>query len=275
VVSRIAVTDLFVNLGTFMPTKYPTKEANRLWLEGAMALAQATANGMRVDVPYLNRLTTETKEKIAGLEDKLKNDKLFQKTWRRLHGTKAKLGNRQQLCSVLKEKGFEFDEKTATGRDAVDKKVLGHIPLPFVRDYELWESYRRLYGTYLKNLQWETVDGYVHPMFKLHSVSTYRSSANSPNIQNLWNRNPVMAALLRQCFIPRDGRVILEIDCAAHEWRIAATVWQDPNMIEYVKSGKDVHGEMAVTMLKELIHGIDAPCEMVASELKEIKNDIG
>lgn len=225
--------------------KYPTKDALKLMLDGAIALAQASSHGMRIDVPRLERTTADAIAKIAELEQRLYDDPYWRKTWQRLHGNKSKLGNRQQLCAVLKEKGFEFDEETATGQDAMDKKVLAHIDLEFVRNYERWEQYRRLYGTYLKGIKRELVGELIHPVFNLHTVITYRSSAKDINVQNLWNRNPEMAKLLRECFIPRPGNVILEIDCAAHEWRIAACKWRDPNMIKYVKSGKDVHGEMA------------------------------
>lgn len=72
------------------------------------------------------------------------------------------------------------------------------------------------------------------------------NSAADPNIQNQMNRIPEMAEILRKCYIPRPGRVLVETDCAAHEWRIAACIWRDKNMIAYTKDAKkDIHEEMA------------------------------
>jgi DNA polymerase-1 len=221
-------------------------DAYNLFHEGALALAEVEANGMRVDVAQLERTTREVSDQLAALEAEQRQDSIW-RTWQRRFGSEASMGSRTQLAKVLfEELGYESKRKTKTGRAKVDKESLEGLDVPFVKRHVQVERLKKLRGTYLNGISREVVDGFVHASINEHLVQTYRSSCDSPNLQNQIVRDAETAALLRRCFISRDGCVLTECDYGAQEWRIAACFWRDENMVAYASdSDKDVHRDMA------------------------------
>jgi DNA polymerase-1 len=92
----------------------------------------------------------------------------------------------------------------------------------------------------------EQVDGYIHPFLNLHTVRTYRSSSNSPNLQNIPKRDKEAMKICRRAIFPRPGHQLIEIDFGALEVSIAACYHKDKNMIKYLTSDhSDMHGDVA------------------------------
>lgn len=226
-----------------------TEEAYQLLHDGAIALAEVEAAGMRVDVPYLNRITEEAVGKIRELTYKLKDSEVWG-NWRRKYGEKANLTSDAQLTDILfKDMGYEAKAYTATGRAKADVEALEKIDHPFVKDYVRMKKLSKLHGTYLTGLQREVVDGLVHPFFHLHKVVTYRSSSSDPNFQNLPIRDGEIAEMLRTAFIPRDGHLIIENDFKGIEVCASACYNRDPVLIEYIKDPtKDMHRDCAAAL---------------------------
>ena len=229
-----------------------TADAFNLLMEGSLALAQMESAGIRIDVNYLDRVIAETGERIKKLQDELRADPLYAK-WRRKFGDKTNLGSREQLGKML----FDVLELpyranfTNTGRYRTDDDVLLGIDLPFVKTYTQLEDLKKLKSTFLEGIRREEVDGYLHPVFNLHLVETYRSSSDSINFQNLPIRDAEMGKTVRQCFIPRKGRVLVEIDYVGIEVRVSACYNKDPVLIEYIKDPtKDMHRDMAAQCYK-------------------------
>jgi len=163
------------------------------------------------------------------------------------------LGSRAQLGTVLAELGHGTGRKTKTRRMQVNEAALESVDLPFVKNLLEVEKLKKLLGTYLKGVKKEVVDGLLRPSFNLHLVRTFRSSSSNPNFQNIPIRDPVMGKLIRSCFVPRDGHVLVEADFKALEVNVAACFHKDPVMIEYIENNLDLHKEMAAKcyMLKE------------------------
>lgn len=228
----------------------PDRQAYQLLHQGALALSRMEANGLRIDVEYLDRVTAETEAEVAALTARLRGDPVYER-WRRRFGRKMSLGNHEQLARVLfDEMGYEnrgFTEKA--GKYKADESSFAHVDLPFVRDYFRVEKLKKLLGTYLKGIKREVVGGYVHPFFHLHKVTTYRSSASDPNVHNQMNRDPALAALLRRCYVARPGRRLVEADFGALEFKIACAFWADPGMLDYARDeSKDIHKDMAAKL---------------------------
>lgn len=224
--------------------------AYQLIHEGMIALSQVEANGIAMDVPYLDRLLVSGEERIRSLKQQLLDDPLM-KEWRKRFGAKTALGSRQQLGTVLFDiLGYECHSRTATGKQQVDESSLERIDLPFVKQYLKLEKLKKLHSTYLKGIRREVVDGFIHPSFNLHTTASYRSSCQDPNFQNIPTRDPTIAKLIRRAFIPRPGNVLLEVDYAAIEVRIGVCYHLDPTMLEYVKTGYDMHRDMAIECFK-------------------------
>ncbi|MCK9570193.1 DNA polymerase [Candidatus Pacearchaeota archaeon] len=229
----------------------PSKEALKLFQDGCLALAVLESNGICMDVERINRTIDEVGVQIEDLTGELKTDEVW-KTWKRRWGDKSNLSSRSQLASILfKEMGYESKHATKTGRDKVDVDALEGIDLPFVQKWIRVEKHKKLRSTYLVGIRREVCDGLLHPSFNLHLTRTYRGSCDSPNFQNIPIRDPEIGGMIRRCFIPRPGRVLVEVDYSALEFRIASCFWSDPAMIRYASdSTLDIHRDMAAECYK-------------------------
>lgn len=222
------------------------RKAFKLFFDGARALAEVEANGIRMDVPYLDKTIAEVESKISTLELQLEDFELAKK-WRNIYGVKTNYGSPVQMSKMLfEEMGYQSPETTDSGRYKTDEKTLVKLNDPFVNSYLEVKKLQKILTTYLKGIRREVVDGYLHPFFNLHTTRTFRSSSNAPNFQNLPVRNPELGRMVRRAFIAREGRHLVEVDYSGVEVCIAACYHKDPRMIDYIKDkSKDLHRDMA------------------------------
>jgi DNA polymerase I-like protein with 3'-5' exonuclease and polymerase domains len=147
--------------------------------------------------------------------------------------------------------GFKSTVRTKTKRVKVDADVLENTDLPFVKTYTLVEKLKKLCSTYLIGVRREVVDGFLHPNFPLNFVSSFRGSSQAPNFQNFPARDEEIGKIIRSCFVPRPGHVLVETDHSGHEFRIASSVWSDSAMVKYASDPElDIHRDMAKKCFK-------------------------
>lgn len=232
--------------------------AYELLHEGAKALAWVESNGIRVDIDYLDRTIDKADSDIAELSAQLQSTKLFRR-WQKRYGDKTTLGSREQLADVLfkvLKLPYPASDRTGTGRYRTNDEVLAKVDHPFVKDYRRLLDLQKDRSTYLEGIRREVVDGLFHPSFNLHVASTFRSSSGSDredsrggrdlNFQNLPIRDPVRGAMVRQAFIPRPGRRIVEIDFSGVEVKVSACYNKDPVLIKYIRDpSTDMHRDTA------------------------------
>jgi DNA polymerase-1 len=224
----------------------------RLMEEGCQALAVIEEAGMRIDMDRLDWTISETSQQIEQMMAEQKKDDVW-RLWRRRFGEKASMGSRSQLAKILfsleKDGGLGFEHRghTRLGKQArMDEDVLEQIDHPFVKQFLKLEGLKKLRSTYLMGVRREVVDGLLHPSFNLHLVRTYRSSSDHPNFQNIPIRDKEIGKLIRSCFVPRPGHVLVESDYGSLEVRVSACYNHDPMLIEYINDPtKDMHRDMA------------------------------
>lgn len=221
-------------------------EGYQLLHEGAIALSQVEANGIRIDVPLLNKTKEKLTSDIRGLRKELQSDNIW-RMWQKRYGGKANLTSRPQLAEMLHvQLDYEVEEMTETGRPSMDEETLQKFDNPFVDKLVRLQRYEKALGTFLKGIEKEVVDDRLHPVFNLHTVQTYRSSSDSPNFQNQPVRDKEIAKLIRQHFIASPDSVLVENDFKGIEVGVSACYHHDKNFISYIKTpGKDMHGDMA------------------------------
>lgn len=88
----------------------------------------------------------------------------------------------------------------------------------------------------------------IHTHFDI--VESGRTSSASPNIQN-----PRRMAGVRECFVPRDGRVFIDSDQSALELRTVAQVCKRlvgfSKLADVLNAGRDPHTALAAVMLNQ------------------------
>ena len=222
------------------------QEGYQLLHEGMKELSIVELNGIRVDMDKLEDTKERLRKSISGIKEEMEASDVW-KLWRRRFGIKTNLTSRIQLSKILfEEMDYECIQKTAAGRDATDEEALQRIDDPFVKLWIRYAKYEKTLGTFLKGIEKEVVDGFLHPSFNLHIARSYRSSSDSPNFQNFPARDKELAEIIRSLFIARKGCVLVENDFKGIEVSMAACYHHDPNFISYITTpGKDMHRDMA------------------------------
>jgi len=219
-------------------------EAYNLMHQGTIALARAERAGMRVDVEYLHNKIAHLTRRIDRLEGKIK-DSDFYKKWEKYQGKEPNPNSSVQLSNFLYGKlGLKPPKETETGRGSTDKESLQFLNIPELNSLLEIRKLKKIRDTYLEGFLREEVDGWLHPNFNLHLVTTFRSSSDKPNFQNIPKRDKEAMQITRRALYPREGHQLLEVDYSGLEVRIAACYHQDPTMLKYLRDGFDMHGDM-------------------------------
>lgn len=91
---------------------------------------------------------------------------------------------------------------------------------------------------------------YVHPCYNLNIADTFRSSANDPNIQNVFKHDPELKKF-RRCIAPSKGRIILEVDYSGLEVRVIAMASGDKELTRQICEGVDTHRRWAAEIYQK------------------------
>lgn len=219
-------------------------DAYHLLHRGAVTLAEVEANGMRIDLSYLDKTIEETAARIKRLEENLRGCEEY-KLQRRRYGQGVNLTSRDQLATILfNDMGFEPLSQTATGKPQLDETVLEHIGTKYTKGFLRLEKLNKALSTYLLPVRREVEGEFLHAFFGLHLVQTYRGQSDSPNLTNIPIRDPIQGELIRRAFIPRVGNAIIETDYKALEVMVACALSKDPKLT-YDSTEGDMHEDMA------------------------------
>lgn len=224
-------------------------QAYHLLHYGSLALARAESAGIRVDLEYLENQYNHLTRQMERKDRKIRESKFYE-DWSRALGKEPNLNSGVQLGKFLYDvKHLKPPKLTDTGRGSTDKESIQALDIP---ELNMLLEMRQMKKNrdYLEAFRREQVDGWLHPNFNLHLVRTYRSSADSPNFQNIPKRDKVAMNLTRRALFPRPGHQLMEVDYSGLEVRIAACYHKDPVMLQYIKTGYDMHGDMAKQIFK-------------------------
>lgn len=233
------------------------QEAYKLWHQGTLALSYVEQQGMRINVPHLQNKKQEITEVIEKENTKFKSSD-FYKEWKQFRkGEEPNYNSPKQLKDFLYgHKKLEPPKYTDTGKKemkeqgfsdngSTDKEALKELNIKALNRVIYIKELHKIRDTYLENIEEEVVDGFIYPFFNLHIARTFRSSSSAPNSQNIPKRDKFAAEIVRSCFIPRDGHLLLEADFKSLEVVAGACVHQDPNMLSYLHEGGDMHKDIA------------------------------
>ena len=247
-----------------------SKDGLQLLHKGTLVLAEAERNGIKIDIPYCQRKEKELTEEMIQLEGDFLDSKLG-KMWKNRYGKKFNADSNTQLGYILYEPknqgglGLKSLNKTAGkekySTDATALKATGIAEISILLEIKR----RKKAKDYISGFLREEVDGYIHMFFNLHLVDTYRSSSDSPNIQNLPNHDEEMKEWVRRALIPRPGHHTMFVDYGGVEIKTATCYHKDPNMIKYLlDADSDMHRDTAMDLFK--IPSID----MIGSDIRYI-----
>jgi len=204
-------------------------------------LAELEFNGVRLDVPFLAKLSKEMEGQLATIETDITA----------LAGKSFNIGSPKQLREILfAEMKLPVQKRTdTTGEPSTDQEslerlaALGHaLPRKIIEHRQI----AKLKGTYVDALPAlvNPATGRVHTSFNQTVAATGRLSSSDPNLQNVPSRTE-QGRQIRQAFLPPDGWLILTADYSQVELRLLAHFTKDEVLQQAFAEDKDIHAIVA------------------------------
>lgn len=195
--------------------------------------------GITLDVPYLGELSHEFHTELGELELRI-----FQHV-----GHEFNINSPRQLASVI------YDElgignggrikKTATGQRSTREEELDKLrdEHPIITDVLKYREHQKMLSTYVDALPALVHDdGRLHTTFLQAGTTTGRMASKDPNLQNIPIKDGIR---VRRAFVARDGALLVGLDYAQIELRIAAGLSGDTKLVETFVKGEDIHTRVA------------------------------
>jgi DNA polymerase-1 len=204
-------------------------------------LGELEYNGIRLDQPFLERLSGEMAGQLQTIERDIYH----------LAGREFNIASPKQLRDVLfHELKLPTQRKTGiTGEASTDQEtlerlaVLGHeLPTKIVEHRQI----AKLKGTYVDALPAlvNPATGRLHASFNQTVAATGRLSSSDPNLQNIPVRTE-QGRQIRQAFLPEEGWQLLTADYSQIELRLLAHFCGDVELRRSFAEGRDVHASVA------------------------------
>ncbi len=207
-------------------------------------LAEMESTGIRIDIQYLNSLSSELRETLESIE---------KKTYEAA-GVEFNLSSPKQLGEILFEK-LRLDRRksrrTKTGWSTdvsvLEKLELDHPVVALVIEHRMLSKLRSTYVDTLPKLV-EKETGRVHTDFNQAVTATGRLSSSNPNLQNIPIRTE-FSRRIRKAFLPKKDWKLLSADYSQIELRILAHLSGEELLQEAFRNGDDVHALTARLLL--------------------------
>lgn len=191
--------------------------------------------GVKIDVGYLEGMSSELKSELDNLEEKIYE----------LSGTQFNINSPKQLSHVLFEKlSLPVVKRTKTGY-STDEEVLTRLSdyneLPVrLLDYRELSKLKSTYIDALPKLV-NPKTGRLHTSYSQTTTATGRLASSNPNLQNIPVRTEP-GRRIRTAFIPEERDwIFLSGDYSQIELRILAHLSDDEHLREAFNEDKDIH----------------------------------
>lgn len=209
-------------------------------------LIDMEADGIRLDVEFLERLSKEMTRQLENTESQIYA----------LAGHEFNILSLKQLRVVLfDELGLPVQKRTgmtneaSTDQESLEKlAVLGYeLPQKLIEHRQI----SKLQGTYVDALPAlvNPQTGRLHTSFNQAVAATGRLSSSDPNLQNIPARSD-LGREIRQAFVPREGWTLIAADYSQVELRFLAHFSGDANLKRAFVENKDIHASVAAQIFK-------------------------
>jgi DNA polymerase-1 len=256
--------DLAWRLSELLESKIGEAGLSRLYQELEVPLIEVLAelefNGIRLDVPRLQRLSEEMTQQLAGIEEEI-----YQ-----LAGHRFNIASPKQLRAVLfQELRLPTQRKTGiSGEASTDQNTLerlaalGHALPKKILEYR---QIAKLKGTYVDALPdlMNPATGRIHASFNQTVTATGRLSSSDPNLQNIPVRTE-QGRQIRQAFLPAPGWQLLTADYSQIELRLLAHFCGDAELCRAFAEDRDIHTLVAAQIFNVAEHDVSAEMRRMA-----------
>lgn len=233
------------------------------YLDCSHIAIEMTRDGVLIDTA---RLETHAKSFKRRRQRRARELRLIAKAVGKENWATFKIGSSKELHDLffnrLHVKPTRFSDDTSSAK--LDEKALGPLltsPNPLhaqaARSLLGVRKWHKLLKTYVRGLPIQD-DSLVHALWKVWGAVTGRW-ASSPNLQNIPKpkvkklkngKKKVVVPGLRDLFISRPGKWLIEADYSQLELRIIALLSGDELLLQWYAEGQDVHTLNARALFK-------------------------
>lgn len=220
-------------------------------------LADMEASGIKLDVGFLEKLSSQAEKDILALE----------KDIHRLAGSEFNINSPKQLKEILFDTlklPSDGNRKTKTGLSTAAGELERMLGLhPIIEKILQYRELAKLQSTYLLALP-ELVSkktGRLHTNYNQTIAATGRLSSVDPNLQNIPAAETGLGSEVRKAFVAEKGHKLLSLDYSQIELRIVAHLSADKNMMSVFKRNEDIHTSTAMGIF-------NVPAEKVTKDMR-------
>lgn len=143
------------------------------------------------------------------------------------------------IVEYTKDKKNKPTDNPSTSEDTLIK-ISDQDKTGFIKSLLNLRGLDKMNSTYIVGLR-ELVqsDNKVHPTFLIHGTTSGRLSSRNPNGQNI--PKVMVNPDIKKQFIPPSGKLFLTYDYSQAELRILAHLANEETMLEWFRTGKDIH----------------------------------
>ena len=119
-------------------------------------------------------------------------------------------------------------------------ELKNHDPSGFLDALLAYREATKLYSTYIIGIRDQlNPDNTLHGSFLIHGTVTGRLSSREPNLQNM--PRDTTASDIKYMFVCPPGKVMMQLDYSQAEMRVAAAWSKEKTMLEWFRTGHDIH----------------------------------
>lgn len=223
------------------------------------SLWEMERNGFDIDVEYTKSIDGPMRDGLASYSSVL----------RRIAGQSFNPNSTDELREILFDDPHGFKLKpvkygttkskdTHVAKKSTDEKVLKILlercssdrskpEYIFIDTLLKYRTLKKLHGTYVKNIKkFIASDGRIHCGLNQAGARSARISSSDPNLQNIPARNDPYK--IRNAFVAPPGWRLIDLDYPQIEFRVAAVLADEKNMLEPMAKGWDIHSANAAAM---------------------------
>jgi len=216
-----------------------------------IVLTETEYSGIQIDTNYLNILSKDLQDRIEDIQFQINSRPEIKKV-------------EELLPSLIKSKKIEdikFNINSPKHLQVLLYKVCNLQPIKQIKTgystdeatlktlqekseiVKLIMQYRTInhdFTTYVEQLR-SSLDenGKCHTDYMQHGAVSGRVISHKPNLQNIPRDSNI-----KKLFIPDKGCVIISADYAQIEYKVWANYSNDPQMLEDIRNGLDIHSEV-------------------------------
>ena len=237
---------------------YQLSDTYDMIMNTAIASAKAQVEGLPANLVAAKGMREPLEKAKQEMEEKLLRSDLFE-AFKQEKGRYPNLKSAEDKLFILYDMyGFETVLHKKTGNPTAAKEVLYKYAdiAPDLADIVSLMEVEKFLEDVLGPIEIKVnkkgtivvyKDGKIHTQFNIHKLRTMRSSS-IPNVQNFPKRNPKFKRARDIIGFPpdqADNWAILGIDSGQIDFRLAGMSSLDPNFVDAVRNGLDVHALFA------------------------------